>query len=79
MISDHFESLEIEVLAYSLGVDVENVLVGKGKKGRVINLTEYFRHRQQLSTLASRCQRERPQLNWPLLATDVDVGFEENY
>lgn len=73
LIIDHFSEQDVELLAYELAVDIENVLVGKGKNGRVINLVEHFRHREQLSTLATRCQQARPQIQWPLLASDVKI------
>lgn len=72
LMNDYFNNDELEQIAFELGIDTDNVMVGERKRNRVIDLCEYCRKRDMLNMLATACHARRPQLNWPLLAADVE-------
>lgn len=63
LISDNFDYNDLTFLCRSLGVDIEELPGGSGRKRKAMELQEYLRRRGRMDELLQEVHRERPHLD----------------
>ena len=67
LICQHFDEEELSLLAFDVGVDMEEVGSGRSKLSRCKALVEYVWRRGDLQGLILLAQGERPNVEWPVV------------
>lgn len=62
----HFNEEELRGLTFELKVDYE-MLIGGNKSGKIRSLIEFMERRNHMADLIGILQRERPEVNWPVI------------
>jgi hypothetical protein len=73
----HFDESELRDLCFELAIDYED-LPGQGKRSKCRELVTYVRRRGLTSKLVAECRKQRPNVEWPEIASPAPPETKED-